>query len=852
MTLTKDLTQAVRAGDAERVRDLVIAASEKERRSAASEMERLLISRADRKSVAPLAFLGTATARNVASWGWAAAEAAETDVVADVMAARGKAFVDTLVRSLEREDVQLWRLVRVAVRAGMVERPETDGWVRGMINGVGEWGRRSVDSVYNGLLADRELLKDEVWRIFEVDCGSELRWAVTYDYKAAENFRPRLERGENVWTYGLTRLAAEGHLDRERLVDASLEALLRDFRGTTIGWYVHFHEALEPTREERQARLDRYLLLIASPTPAIVKLGLTALKAIGDAVPSAELARAALAPLTQRQKNLATATLSLLERAAARHKEERTAVLEAAAHGLGHERADVQERALQLIEKYADEPQATARARAVLLGLADAVSPTLRARVDALTGFAPESGPTTGADEGKAAPVAAPLAATSRHERLTLDEALRRRAPLEPVESVEELIELAAALLEDQGDGDDPERFLDGVSRLCAERPPERLTAGLLKRAREPTVSYYGLSGVLLVGTVVRAWAGGERPPKRSYRGSAIAFLLDRVNEVAARAARQRPRPLLAFPTHSGGWVDPDVLAERQQGFGRFRNRPDPADEAQAALRATALEPPRLVPGVDRRKRWQFSQPEPRLVFRAEGDLSSLGPLEEAALALRGGNEKEYWWAAPPAWGGSGRLSAKWCLTVVPSLPELAFAGAAAACVEAIDGRSTYLNPDVTFQYALERMVPLQPVAWLAVATALLGKAEDARRPAVDLVIQAVDDGRFDAGELGRALDWLLEEGLGKLPRLVPPLRDISRVSAAHAAAAFGVIEALLSANGKTPHGTQTVLELAVEIAAATGVRIDSRAARATLERMSGEVSKSAKLGKLARQLLEA
>jgi hypothetical protein len=59
---------------------------------------------------------------------------------------------------------------------------------------------------------------------------------------------------------------------------------MRDFRGTTIGWYVHFHEALEPTREEREARLDRYLMLLASPTPAIVKLGLAALKAIGESV----------------------------------------------------------------------------------------------------------------------------------------------------------------------------------------------------------------------------------------------------------------------------------------------------------------------------------------------------------------------------------------------------------------------------------------------------------------------------------------------------------------------------------------------------------------------------------------
>ncbi len=847
MSLTRELTQAVRAKDAARVRDLIVEASENERRAAADEMERLLISRDGRESVAPLAFLGTATARNVASWGWAAAEAADYDVVTDVLRARGRPFVETLVRALEREDVQLWRLVRVAVRSGMIERPAEEGWIRGMIDGVGGWERGGLDSVYHGLLADPELLADEVWRIFEVDCGSELRWAVTYEHvNDNDGKRFHLERGDNLWTYALTRLAEEGRLDRQRLLDASLDALMHDFRGTTIGWYVHFHDELEPTREEREARLTRYLMLLASPTPTIVKLGLEALKAIEDVVPADELARAAPAPLTQRQKNLAVATLALLERAAARDANARPAVLEAAAQALAHERADVQERALTLIEQYTDEPESTAPARAVVLGLADAVAPTLRERVSALTGFAPEV-------EREPAPRAAPLDTSEpRRERLTLAEAFATRPRLEAVASVDELIELGAALLEAQGNGDDAERFLDGVSRLCGERPPERLTAGLVKQAREATAAYYGLGGWNLIGTVVKAWAAGERPPKRSYRGSAIAFLLDRVNEVALRAARQQPRALLACPTHSGGWLDPDILAEREHGFGRFRNRPNPADRFQAQLRAATLSPPRLVPAIERRKRWQFSEPEPRLAVRAEGDLSALGPLQEAALALDRGSDDRYWWAAPPAWGGFDRLGVEWCLTVVPSLPELAFAGAAGSCLTMIEGASGYNHPEVVFQYALDPAVPLEPIAWLALATALLAKKEDVRRPAVDLIIESVEDGRFDARELGGAVVWLLDKQLGKLPRLVPALRDFSRVSPAHAGAVVTTIDALLGAVEKTPNRLHALLELAVELVAATGARIESAAARQTLQRIDGEVSKSARVGKLARDLLDA
>jgi hypothetical protein len=69
--------------------------------------------------------------------------------------------------------------------------------------------------------------------------------------------------------------------------------------------------------------------------------------------------------------------------------------------------------------------------------------------------------------------------------------------------------------------------------------------------------------------------------------------------------------------------------------------------------------------------------------------------------------------------------------------------------------------------------------------------------------------------------------------------------------AVVATIEALLGAVEKTPNGLHALLELAVELAAASGARIESPAARATLERVGGEVSKSAKVGKLARDLLE-
>jgi Family of unknown function (DUF6493) len=839
VSLVEPLNEAIRADDTRRVRDLVVSAPEKERRAAAKEVEGLLfVGDYSVRNAARLAFVGTATARRVSRWAWAVGAAGGEEVVYEVVAARGRGFVEALARAMARQEATpFWRLVRRAVREGLIERPDAEGYTRGMVSSVGEWNIRSVARIYRGLLADEELLEDEVWRIFEVDCGRELRFAAPYE--AGER---GMRWGANSWTHALRRLSEEGRLDRQRLLDASLDALMRDFRASFVGSYVRLHEELEPSPEERLARIDRYLALLTSPTPAVVKAGLAGLKATGDAVPPDQLARAATSALAHNQKNLATQTLALLARAAERSPEARPSLLEAAAHGVAHDRADVQERALALVERYAGDAEATAPTRAVLMGFGDAVAPTLRDRLEALTGFSVQREPAR----------VEPLPRTEpRRTRPTIEEALRSRPQLEPVESVADLIELAAALLEGEGDGDDAERFLEGVSRLCGERPPERLTAGLVKQAMVGQWWYAGggLLGTSVVGAVVRAWTRGSDPRLGVPPGMAIGFLLQRAVEVGERARHRRPQPLLSFPTHSGGWLDPAVLAERERARGRFRALQPSADRAQAHLRAQAFVLSLGEPVLERSNRSGYKTA--RLVHRPPADLDALASVRAAVAALGDARPEGFYGTGPPAWSADDRLGASWCLTIVPSLPELALASAASACVSFIDADRVYRHPEVALQHTLDPTVPLAPVAWLALAAGLLGRAEDVRRPATDLLVQAVEDGRFDAEGLGARLGWLLGQEIGKAPRLAAPLRDAGSVSPSHAAAMLATVEGMLGSMQETPRNLHSVLEVALELAARTGTRVTLRAARVTLERVSAQVSRSSKLGTVARRLLE-
>jgi Family of unknown function (DUF6493) len=834
-SLAHDLRIAVEAGDAERARDLVVQATEKERRLAAKEIgDRHWSLRASwnrkedaKRRAAVVAWLGTATARQVAGDWWSlehgSVDRRERALLHEVLAARGRAFAETVARNAVDDGVQrMWPLVRVAVQEGLIDRPEDDVYVRGMVNSLA-WNTPQVGATYDALLADPELLEIDLWRLFEVDCSSELSNATGWETDEKGAYAGR---GENRWEWALVRLAAEERIDRQRLLDASLGTLLRDFRPSMVGWYAKLHEALEPTDEERRLRIDTYLSLLASPAPAAIKEGLTGLRAVEAAVPVDDLARAAAGPLTQKQKNLAVDMLRLLAQAAKREPNGRPALLEAAALGLGHERADVQERALALLERYPDEAP-----RAALLGLADTVAAQLRPRAHALTGIAAEPVPV---------PVQRPVAPPAAPAPTPL-------APLAPVESVDELIELAGFLLEGQGTGDDVERLLDGVSRLCDQRPQgfERRVAGLRKRVEDVSWWQFGSSAADSVGVVVRAWVTGRRTRGLKPVETLLGFLAERALEVAARAARRSPRPLLAFPTHAGGRIDPQVLVERERGFGRLLNRPEPADLLQARVRALeAVEPIRYERRLVDRRKWGHP-----VQLRPDRPLAELGRLGTRAAAAGSPSPRSIW-LEPAPWGSWDALGARWCLTVAPSLPEIAFAGAAILIVDSLD-TSPQFHPDAALEHALDPSVPLAEPAWLAVAAALVAKSPDLRRVATDVLVTSIADGRFDPDAAGDASAWLANEGLAKVSRLAEPLRDAGRVSALHATEILRLVEALLARLTATPHGLHAPLEVAVEHASSLGWAVENADARATLERIVGEVSPSSKLGRLARQLLD-
>lgn len=175
-----------------------------------------------------------------------------------------------------------------------------------------------------------------------------------------------------------------------------------------------------------------------------------------------------------------------------------------------------------------------------------------------------------------------------------------------PLDSVDELIELVSATIESVNDVMDLERILDGISRFHQDRSDnfEVKTSSLKKRIlklSEPHTGKFldrarsiGFTQLLMNWLELPEVSADEEIHWYRMRGW---FLRERIWAIrrrlddSCRESRYRvdpPVPMLALPTHEGGWIDPLALVTRlNQHYAEHRTLTDEFDLAQAMLRLT-------------------------------------------------------------------------------------------------------------------------------------------------------------------------------------------------------------------------------------------------------------------------
>ncbi|MFJ8599941.1 DUF6493 family protein [Streptomyces shenzhenensis] len=471
--------------------------------------------------------------------------------------------------------------VPYALMSGLVRRsgrdvPVTDAYVIAWIQHVSGHGRRG--SLVDRLRAEPDLVR-LVAGFFDLMDLSEVRWMLGEDTGS--------------WQYALAELTRQGSLDRADVVDACVARLLRGGGPTDHRIFLPLLVRLDLTRAEERARIADWTALArdaASPVAGHAQSVLAALALDGE-LTHRRLAEASEGVLFRGEKKLVRAQLVLLGKVLSRRPDATAELLPAVALAFGHEDAQVQERALKLVERHAKRLDAALKSE--LAPATEQLTPGLRARAAGALGLA----------------VAAPMA----YEEVLPPAPEPVRLAAAP-ETAVELAEEVGALLASDGDVAAFERALDGLVRH-AHRDREALLTALgpvIERrwwddagadVQGRAERYFGGSHLDLQGTEdaldlllasLRGRVAASRLHPAARRGSigptcvhhGLADAFDaRIREVARRLHADPPPLLLSTPTWSTGLLEPADLVGRLDTYRRLGARVGAADFAQALLR---------------------------------------------------------------------------------------------------------------------------------------------------------------------------------------------------------------------------------------------------------------------------
>jgi hypothetical protein len=687
------------------------------------------------------------------------------------------------------------------VKLGLSERPTHDNYALGLVTRAFHPYRKGEETtLVEHVLSMPDLLEHEIWLLFETEGSGEFSLAAhdKYTYE------------KHTWVIALKALIEGGHLDRQRVLDATLSALERDFAAFRAGWFSRFYSELSPTDEERAARAARFCTLLGSSTPATVTLAMNEIDLLEKTQPidAAELVPALHPVVLARHKSSATRCLRLLGKIAKRDPSAKPDVARAAVFALGHEAADVQKAALDLLDKTGD------RSDAELMELvgqaAPGVAATLRKRVAAWSGDAPKAAPA--ATKAKAEK---PKAAS----RVMLTPFDPERA-LVPIESLDELILAYAHVLEEDGDPMEIERVLDALTRLGNERPAdfEQKVGPLKKRAKKLADRYWDRPLVHCLACLALSWIEKSKfseladfeSARRGENASFGTLFMARAQEIADELRAGKTFALLSTPSHRGGFLDPKVLAARKKA----RKQPGKIDLAIAELRAGGAD-------AIRSTSWRFtSRKSGKYTFHdlvVTVDPKPTGKKQIAQPEVLIYQRMQYGKVS-----GWTRSLVSWALSVWPRGSEAFFFDALPSLAGNIDWSGAEWENVAFYQHLADPFTQLGPLAMLTLGIGLAAKEPGENGVATDAAIAAIEQGRLNAGLLGKTLAELRASGIVNLKRWSRTLGLVARASAEHALVVKRAIERSLRGDPKKAARDEgSLVALLCELLAETQTRIE-------------------------------
>ncbi|GIE35844.1 hypothetical protein Ait01nite_088890 [Actinoplanes italicus] len=724
------------------------------------------------------------------------------DAVALVLRAPGRPSLPAIARSLAEKmrptqvDNQ-WALIERLLAEAELPPPVTEAALRGWMRRIG--ADRHHKDLAELLRADPHL-EHMLPHVFTVPLlGQEL---------------------DDEWTRALARLAADGVLDRQALLDGCVLRLRAGDRTAALRRMVVLHRLLDPSAEEAAARRAEYCGMLSAPDSAVADAALRALRLADDAglLDADAVAEAAWALLLRKEKKLVRAQLDWLAAALARKPE--PVLFEALLSGLANPAADLAERVLKLAAAHLSSFGETGHeqlttATADLQGDLRRQATALLARADPgsaapTAGIAtpPPSGPAASPVAGSPAagfvgsPVAGSPAAGfvgSPVAGIVVLPAVVPAAPMPPpIASIPELVAEAKHLLYQAEDPIRVELILDALVRFTAADRPA------LARALEPIVPAWRnpFSGLLhaVVSREFVAWA-----PSAWERTAGPPFWMPvkRMAELARQMCQTPPPALLATPATVDGHVDPArVLRLLGEDW-----EPEPFDLSQALLRL-----PREVAPDIRASAARLESPAGKAFadFLAGGglpdpDVVAITPVRPCPHVVKAGcNCRErprrrtvafepikhnltvqpYLLYQPAEFARDrvdghqlGRSIAGWPM-ILPSHREIAAAHIQPRLIEAAESRSGAAEMAVLPALAACDG-PFGPAMALCLAYGLTATRPESRLAASDAFVDLAARGVLDGSLVGRELAALFRGNSLVLKRVADALSQASQAGAA-------------------------------------------------------------------------
>ena len=459
-----------------------------------------------------------------------------------------------------------------------------------------------------------EIFERDFWLLFEKEF-SEPFYFTYYD----QTYKPKGGNFKEV----ILKFVEEGLVDRERLLSVTLETLKFGYKENDMRWYSDLHRKLKPTPAEIKTREIRYLDLLGDRNPSTVALAFEMLEKLDKAndLDIAAFASSVEPIFRESSKDRSKKTLKIIAKRMKAKTLERSAGLNLVVKGLAHVHADVQTEAAKIITQYimSDDAVIIKVVTDLLPNLAATVRPLLESIDGGSIGKTRESDLPISQfpSERKNETILAP-----RKEFGPLDvPRLDHHQKLVPLETFDELIDLAIRIGQVPTSFDEYELFYEGFNRLARPKPEhfdEKVTPLYKTACRQFDLLsiYYNVKSFdfqidLIVSSITHMILTTIHSPemikslKSDRDNNQVMYfykLLEeekefkwvheygcnfalKAHEACLRVVKGITLEPLSTATHHGCWIDPVVLVRRIKSDPKKLTRHDIYDKIASLYR---------------------------------------------------------------------------------------------------------------------------------------------------------------------------------------------------------------------------------------------------------------------------